>query len=75
MCLLSTPLISPFIIWLAKMLILLREIHFSFLAVFQDPAQLVHSIVQKMQPGMFHCNGGEDYDQIDHLQPWVALGS
>ena len=31
-------------IWLAEMLILLIKIHFSFLAVFQDPAQFVHTI-------------------------------
>ena len=39
--LLLTPLLSPLIIWLAEMLTLLS---FIFLAVFQDPAQLAHTI-------------------------------
>ena len=46
--LLLTLLLSPLISWLAEALILLREkkIIFSFLAVFQDPAQLVHAIAK-----------------------------
>ena len=48
MCLLLAPLLLPLIIWLAEMLTLLRKIHLKFLAVFQDSAQLVHTIVHHL---------------------------